>query len=138
MIKPKIYISGKITGDPDYKAKFEAAADAYRENGYTVLTPSWMPLGMQPADYMRICFAMIDTADLVAFLPGYATSPGAQLELQYCYYIDKEIRLPNEFEDKSFTANALQTASDVNDKSPATLESQQNYAKMLRRFLRIN
>ena len=67
----KIYIAGKITGDPDYKAKFEAAAEAYKKKGYTVLYPSWMPVGMQPADYMRICFAMIDTADVVAFLPGY-------------------------------------------------------------------
>lgn len=90
----KIYIAGKITGDPDYKAKFEAAAEAYKKKGYTVLCPSWMPTGMQPADYMRICFAMIDTAEVVAFLPGYETSPGAQLELQYCFYIDKDVKLP--------------------------------------------
>ena len=90
----KIYIAGKITGDPDYKAKFEAAAEAYKKKGYTVLCPSWMPASMQPADYMRICFAMIDTADVVAFLPGYETSPGAQLELQYCLYTDKSVRLP--------------------------------------------
>lgn len=35
----KIYIAGKITGDPDYKAKFEAAAEAYKKKGYTVLCP---------------------------------------------------------------------------------------------------
>lgn len=93
-MQPKLYIAGKITGDPDYKAKFEAAAEAYKKKGYTVLCPSWMPAGMQPADYMRICFAMIDTADVVAFLPGYETSPGAQLELQYCLYTDKSVRLP--------------------------------------------
>lgn len=29
----KIYIAGKITGDPDYKAKFEAAAEAYKKKG---------------------------------------------------------------------------------------------------------
>lgn len=88
-MKTKIYLAGKITGDPNYKAKFEAAAEEYKKRGYTVLCPSWMPAGMQPADYMRICFAMIDTADVVAFLPGYETSPGAQLELQYCLYTDK-------------------------------------------------
>ena len=84
----KIYIAGKITGDPDYKAKFEAAAEAYKKKGYTVLCPSWMPAGMQPADYMRICFAMIDTADVVAFLPGFSKSPGARLEAEYCFYTD--------------------------------------------------
>ncbi len=93
-MKTKIYIAGKITGDPDYKAKFKAAADAYKKEGYIVLNPSWMPQGMQPADYMRICFAMIDTADVVAFLPGYELSSGAQLELQYCFYTDKATKLP--------------------------------------------
>lgn len=87
----KLYIAGKITGDNDYKAKFEAAENFYSEKGYTVLTPAVLPDGMQKADYMRICFAMIDTADIVASLPGYETSPGAQVELQYCFYIDKNI-----------------------------------------------
>lgn len=91
----KIYISGKITGDPDYKAKFEAAAEAYKKKGYTVLCPSWMPAGMQPADYMRICFAMIDTADVVAFLPGFSKSPGARLEAEYCFYTDKSTIMPD-------------------------------------------
>ena len=91
----KIYIAGKITGDPDYKAKFEAAAEAYKKKGYTVLCPSWMPAGMQPADYMRICFAMIDTADVVAFLPGFSKSPGARLEAEYCFYTDKSTIMPD-------------------------------------------
>lgn len=95
-MKTKIYIAGKITGDPDYKAKFDTAAKAYRKMGYTVLNPSLLPEGMQPADYMRICFAMIDTADVVAFLPGYQLSAGAGLELQYCFYIDKNVKLPDD------------------------------------------
>lgn len=37
---------------------------------------------------------MIDTADVVAFLPGYRHSAGAQVELQYCFYIDKAVILP--------------------------------------------
>ena len=35
-MKTKIYIAGKITGDPDYKAKFNAAAEAYKKKGYTL------------------------------------------------------------------------------------------------------
>ncbi len=93
-MKPKIYIAGKITGEPDYKAKFDAAEQEYNKKGYTVLNPAVLPGGLQPADYMRICFAMIDSADVVAFLPGYRQSAGAQLELQYCLYIDKNVKLP--------------------------------------------
>lgn len=93
-MKPKIYIAGKIAGQSDYKAKFEAAAQDYEKMGYTVLNPAKLPTGLLPADYMRICFAMIDTADVVAFLPDYESSLGAQLELQYCLYTDKSVRLP--------------------------------------------
>jgi hypothetical protein len=41
-------------------------------------------------DYMRICFAMIDVADAVVFLPDAAESAGARLEMAYCEYIEKE------------------------------------------------
>lgn len=88
----KIYIAGKITGDPDYKAKFEEAENFYKKKGFTVLTPTCLPIGMKPADYMRICFAMIDTANVVAFLPDFKKSAGAEVEHAYCCYIDKNIR----------------------------------------------
>ena len=100
----KIYIAGKITGDPNYKAKFEEAENFYKKKGYTVLTPTWMPLGMQPADYMRICFAMIDTADVVAFLPGFTQSAGAEVEHAYCCYIDKNIRRYEDDRNKAICA----------------------------------
>lgn len=94
----KIYIAGKITGDPDYAEKFNTAAREYENSGYIVLNPAMLPEGMLPSDYMRICLSMIDTADVVAFLPGYETSQGAQLELQYCLYTDKNVRLPEDVE----------------------------------------
>ena len=96
--KLKIYIAGKITGDPDYAEKFNTAALEYENRGYIVLNPAMLPEGMLPSDYMRICLSMIDTADVVAFLPGYETSSGAQLELQYCLYTDKSVRLPADVE----------------------------------------
>lgn len=95
-MKTKMYIAGKITGDPDYRAKFAAAEREYTAQGYAVLNPAVLPAGLQPADYTRICFAMIDSADVVAFLPGYETSVGARLELQYCFYTDKCVKLPEE------------------------------------------
>ena len=57
---------------------------------YTVLNPATLPEGMNRADYMRICFAMIDSADIVMFLPDYAESEGAYLEKAYCDYIEKD------------------------------------------------
>ncbi len=90
----KIYIAGKITGDPDYKKKFAAAQREREEQGFIVLNPAWTPQGLTSADYMRMCFAMIDTADTVVFLPGYETSAGAMLELKYCDYTEKPYLLP--------------------------------------------
>lgn len=99
-MKPKLYIAGKITGDPDYKVKFQEAAKAYEKQGFIVLNPAELPEGMRPADYMRICFAMIDTADAVAFLPGWGQSAGAGVEHAYCCYIDKNIRHFEDDKDK--------------------------------------
>ena len=86
----KVYIAGKITGDPGYRDKFAAAEIQLGGQGHTVLNPAELPEGMAPADYMRICFAMIDVADAVVFLPDAAESAGARLERAYCEYIGKE------------------------------------------------
>lgn len=95
----KIYIAGKITGDPDYRAKFAETADALREAGAAdvILNPAELPEGMTPGDYMRICFAMIDTADEVVFLPGWPASAGASVERVYCAYIGKPVRSLSEY-----------------------------------------
>lgn len=87
----KVYIAGKITGDPDYRKKFEEVALKFELEGETVLDPSVLPEGMTPADYMRICLAMIDTADLVVFMKDFRQSRGAMLEHAWCEYTGKKI-----------------------------------------------
>ena len=88
----KVYIAGKITGDPGYREKFAAAEIQLGGQGHTVLNPAELPGGMSREDYMRICFAMIDVADAVVFLPDAAESEGARLEMAYCEYIEKECK----------------------------------------------
>lgn len=90
----KIYIAGKITGDPKYFEKFWRAETELKKQGYVILNPALLPEKMTPMDYMRICFAMIDTADAVAFLSDWRESPGATLEHAYCEYIGKRIIYP--------------------------------------------
>lgn len=86
----KVYIAGKITGDPGYRDKFAAAEIQLGWQGHTVLNPAELPSGMSREDYMRICFAMIDVADAVVFLPDATESAGARLERAYCEYVEKE------------------------------------------------
>ena len=54
----KIYIAGKISGDNDYRAKFNQAKNKLKKLGYIVLNPAELPEGMKPADYMDICFSI--------------------------------------------------------------------------------
>lgn len=89
-MKPKVYIAGKITGNENYKKEF-AAAKKRLEKDFTVLNPADLPEGMSKADYMRICFSMIDVADVVVFIEGWVRSEGAMLEHKYCEYIEKPI-----------------------------------------------
>lgn len=86
----KVYIAGKITGDSAYREKFRKAQRELEERGFIVLNPAELPEGMQPSDYMRICFAMMDCADVVAFLPDYSQSLGARLEFDWCQYTGKQ------------------------------------------------
>ena len=84
-----MYIAGRITGDPGYREKFEAAKRFYEDMGHIVLNPAELPEGMRPEDYMRICFAMIDSADKVCFLLDWKRSKGAKLEMAWCEYVGK-------------------------------------------------
>lgn len=86
-----IYIAGPITGVNRYWEPFEKAEDELTAQGFVVLTPTRLPKGMTDEQYMRICFAMIDVADAVLFLPGWVDSAGAFLEYHYCEYTDKAI-----------------------------------------------
>lgn len=88
----KVYIAGKITGDPNFAAKFEEKEIEFKEKGFAVLNPADLPGGMNPGDYMRICLSMVDSADVVYFLPDYTDSKGAQIELRYAEYIGKDVR----------------------------------------------
>ena len=89
-ISVKVYIAGKITGDRNYREKFSCAQEDLEGQGFTVLNPAKLPEGLLPEDYMRICMAMMDSADIVAFLPDYEQSRGAQIEWAWCQYVSKK------------------------------------------------
>lgn len=90
------YLAGKITGDANYKEKFREAAERFTAAGYTVLNPADLPEGMEKEDYMRMCLAMMFTADAVAFLPDWQESLGATIEHKLAVYCDKWRLMPDE------------------------------------------
>lgn len=110
--KRVIYISGPIDGVPEYFKAFEEAEEKIEGYGYIALTPSRLPLGMTEAQYMRINFALIDSADEVLFLEGWERSAGSRLERSYCEYTGKSI----------VSLNALQMRKEMSDVIRAKLK----------------
>lgn len=94
----KVYIAGKINGDPNYRAKFEEAERLLEDQGLTVLNPAMLPEGLEQADYMRICLAMLESADVVVLLHDWYISQGACLERGYAAYTGKRVMLFEEWE----------------------------------------
>ncbi|MBR5409280.1 MAG: DUF4406 domain-containing protein [Clostridia bacterium] len=88
-MKGTIFLSGKIAGDPEYKAKFQNAEEHFKKQGFKVINPATLPEGLTNTEYMRICFSMIEACDLVIFLPDWKYSLGAKLEHAYCEYTFK-------------------------------------------------
>lgn len=82
MRKPlKVFLSGPISSRLEtYKAEFDDAARIVSEAGHLPLNPATLPIGMESRDYMRICLAMLDSADLLLQLPGWGKSAGAIAE----------------------------------------------------------
>ena len=88
--KKKIYISGAITNNPEYKIQF---VRKYREleEEYIVLTPLMINAELEWSEYMHIDYAMIDVVDSVYFMKGWENSKGAKLEKDYAEEKGKEL-----------------------------------------------
>lgn len=91
MDNEKVYIGGKITGNPNFEAEFKEAEEREKTKGNKVMNPAILPGGFSQADYMRICFAMIDACEVIKFLPNWIKSDGAKVEKIYGEKVGKKI-----------------------------------------------
>ena len=91
MRRLKLYLSGPMTGLPEYNyPAFAAAAQHLRDKGATVVSPHELPAdcpgcantGLEHswAEHMRVDLAALLTCDVIVLLPGWSESKGARLE----------------------------------------------------------
>ena len=94
----KIYISGAITNNPNYKEDFEKAEKQLKYDGYEVINPTMveLPTSCTHADYMKVDFALLDLADGIYLLSNYEKSKGACMEYGYALAKDKTILFEKE------------------------------------------
>ncbi|WP_285055181.1 DUF4406 domain-containing protein [Pedobacter ginsengisoli] len=95
MNKPKIYISGAITGIPDLnKAAFAQATKTFRDLGYIVVNPHELCDGLTEDQWslcMRRCITALMDCDVVIMLDNWYGSRGALVEYQIAFSLGMEV-----------------------------------------------
>lgn len=84
MCKPKLYVSGAISGMPELnKIKFQLATQQLRELGYEVVNPHEICAGIPEAEWercMKICIVALCFCEVMILLDDWQNSRGATLE----------------------------------------------------------
>lgn len=92
----KLYLSGPMTGIPDYNySEFARVADLLRKDGHDVISPHELNLrGHSWKECMRIAIvAMLTGADAIVLLAGWEKSRGSKLECQIMEMLELPIYL---------------------------------------------
>nr|DAF05479.1 MAG TPA: deoxyribosyltransferase [Caudoviricetes sp.] len=81
--KIKIYISGAISDNPDYKQQFAAAEEYLQDKGWETINPAKISAVLPPLSYsayMQLSLALLSEASALYLLSGWETSSGAVTE----------------------------------------------------------
>lgn len=78
----KVYLSGKITGDENYKNKFAVIEEELKKDGYEVFNPAIMPNMFSWEDFMKLDLLALSFCDAICLLPDWAESTGAMREYE--------------------------------------------------------
>lgn len=91
----RIYISGPITGVPDFQENFMAAEYYLREKfpDCEIINPTMikLPLSCSHDDYMTVDIKLLDLCDTVFMLKNWRHSTGACIEYGYALASEKII-----------------------------------------------
>ena len=87
----KIYISGPITGVPDYKTHFAEAKVLIQNLHAEPVSPADTKEGLTYKEYIDTGLWQLMACDMICMLPGWQNSTGASLEYEYAKAVDMPI-----------------------------------------------
>ena len=89
-----VYLSGRISGNDNYKKEFASAENFLLQMGYIVLNPANLEevgKGLAYEQYLNICYRLVDVADIIFMVSGWQKSKGANAELSYAKSLGKKV-----------------------------------------------
>lgn len=90
----RVYISGPITGRPDYLQEFGKTEQLLLGLGHEVINPTKVSESfpaLSYGEYMKIDLALLEICDAIYLLDDWEQSAGAQLEFHYAKVWEKQI-----------------------------------------------
>lgn len=77
----KIYLSGAISNNANYKKQFSKAEKRLTKKGYRVFNPVCLPVIFCYWEFMKIDLSALECCDAIYMLKGWQNSRGAKIEL---------------------------------------------------------
>jgi hypothetical protein len=74
----KVFLSGSITSDPNYKEHFKAAGERFPSD--IVFDPSTLPPNLPYTTYIKLCLAELVTCTHIYYVNDVTTSKGSFIE----------------------------------------------------------
>jgi len=89
----RIYIAGKVTGDPNYRAKFRSESERLHSLGYEPVNPSEIIAEDEPwKRAMKTALRAMLECDGVSLLPDWMNSKGARIEWRLATELGMDVR----------------------------------------------